>query len=154
MAKKETATHTAKDESDITVKHNAVTLGLAAVGIIAIGGLAIVLSVGGLVGMFGKSGDSPRSPAQVRSPNALRLDTELTVAVKNNSLDEVQSLLKEGANPNSYGNCQGSTPLFQAYLVGNLEIIEALQEKGATPLCESFKKLLIEKYEWKTADFQ
>lgn len=152
MPKTKTATHTAKDESDIQPRHDAKTLGLAVVGIAAIGGLAIVLTVG----LFMRSSKDgyPEISGQVRTPQALQLDTELSAAVKSNSLEDVQSLLKLGANPNSYGNCQGSTPLFQAYLTGNLDIIEALQEKGASPLCEAFKKLLIEKYEWKTADFQ
>lgn len=122
---------------------------------IALGGAAIAALIGVVIlfSLFFKK-EAQMTSGPVTSPNAYRLSQALSIASKENSLEQIQSLLSEGADPNFYGNCHGSTPLFLAYLNGNIEAIELLRKNKAAALCEGFQKLLMEKYEWKATDFQ
>ncbi len=125
----------------------AFSIGLGAAAIAALAGVVILFFL-----MFKKEAQMTSGP--VTSPNAYRLSQALSIAAKENSLEQMASLLAEGADPNFYGNCHGSTPLFQAYLTGNMEAIELLRKNKAAALCDGFQKLLREKYDWKESDFQ
>lgn len=76
------------------------------------------------------AGARVNGPEQVGQPALTQGEKELFMAIESNNADQVQSLLKEGANPNAL-NEYGQSALQVAAEKGSAEMVEALIDKGA-----------------------
>ena len=99
--------------------------------------------------LVGESGGAPRggSDDTMEAYNSYRLNTPLFEAVKANDLERTRELLEEGMkvrsnkmvvyNPNCE-DAKGITPLIEATLLGNYELVILLLQYGGETLFHSF----------------
>lgn len=94
-----------------------------------------------------------RLGADPNATSAFGTRSPLFLAVESGSIKTVETLLKNGANPDGPGNCNIYHPLSKAFIDKNPVMAELLLSYGATYPCEKIKQLLIDRYDYRRSDF-